>query len=183
MTEQRKLAPSARGNLTMLLNAICVGCKFVSHAVRRAGVAGNDVLGAAGSSNVQGEDQKKLDIVANEVFKNVLRKSGQCCVLVTEEEEDPVFIAPPYRGEYVVVFDPLDGSSNIDCGVSIGGFVHFITTPPGRPPSPLPFPICQAPSSASTRPRPARRPRAAALPTRCGRGARWWPRATPCTAP
>jgi hypothetical protein len=104
----------------MLLNAICVGCKFLSTAVRRAGVAGTDVLGKAGTSNVQGEDQKKLDLVANEVFKNVLRKSGQCCVLVTEEEDDPVFIEPPYRGDYCVVFDPLDGSSNIECGVSIG---------------------------------------------------------------
>lgn len=69
---------------------------------------------------MQGEDQKKLDIVANEVFKNVLRKSGQCAVLVTEEEEDPIFISPPHRGDYCVVFDPLDGSSNIECGVSIG---------------------------------------------------------------
>jgi len=86
----------------------------------QAGVAGNDVLGVAGSSNVQGEDQKKLDIVANEVFKNVLRKSGQCAVLVTEEEEDPIYIEAPHKGDYCVVFDPLDGSSNIECGVSIG---------------------------------------------------------------
>jgi len=120
LSQQHIKAPQARGHLTVLLNAICVGCKFVSTAVRRAGVARNDVLGKAGSSNVQGEDQKKLDIVANEVFKNVLRKSGQCAVLVTEEEEEPIFIDPSHRGEYCVVFDPLDGSSNIECGVSIG---------------------------------------------------------------
>ena len=79
----------------------------------QAGVAGNDVLGKAGSENVQGEDQKKLDVVANDVFKNVLRKSGQCAVLVTEEEEDAIIIDQEQRGDYGVVFDPLDGSSNI----------------------------------------------------------------------
>lgn len=120
LSRQHITVPHARGHLTVLLNAICVGCKFISTAVRRAGVAGNDVLGQAGSSNVQGEDQKKLDVVANDVFKNVLRKSGQCAVLVTEEEEDPILIEEPYRGDYCVVFDPLDGSSNIECGVSIG---------------------------------------------------------------
>jgi len=86
----------------------------------QAGVAGNDVLGKAGSENVQGEDQKKLDVVANDVFKNVLKKSGQCAVLVTEEEEDAIIIDEDHRGDYCVVFDPLDGSSNIECGVSIG---------------------------------------------------------------
>ena len=74
-------------------SSVGVGCKFLSTSVRRAGVAGNDVLGKAGSENVQGEDQKKLDVVANEVFKNVLRKSGQCAVLVTEEEEEAIFFS------------------------------------------------------------------------------------------
>lgn len=117
LTQQHK-SVGARGRLTVLLNAIGVGCKFVSSAVRRAGLAG--MMGLAGSSNVQGEDQKKLDIVANEVFKNSLRRSGQCCILITEEEDEPIFIEEPHRGDYVVVFDPLDGSSNIDCGVSVG---------------------------------------------------------------
>ncbi|KAI3425124.1 hypothetical protein D9Q98_008896 [Chlorella vulgaris] len=117
LTQQHK-SVGARGRLTVLLNAIGVGCKFVSSAVRRAGLAG--MMGMAGSSNVQGEDQKKLDLVANEVFKNSLRRSGQCCILVTEEEDEPIFIEEPFRGDYAVVFDPLDGSSNIDCGVSVG---------------------------------------------------------------
>lgn len=120
LKQQHLDAPNARGSLNLILNAICVGCKFVSNSVRKAGVAGNNVLGAAGSSNVQGEDQKKLDIISNEVFKNVLRKTGQCCLLVTEEEEEPVLMPEAQRGDYCVVFDPLDGSSNIDCGVSIG---------------------------------------------------------------
>lgn len=97
----------------------------------QAGLAGNDVLGMAGSSNVQGEDQKKLDLVANEVFKNVLARTGQCAVLVTEEEEEPIFIRPEQRGEYCVVFDPLDGSSNIDCGVSIGTIFGIYKVAPG----------------------------------------------------
>jgi fructose-1,6-bisphosphatase I len=116
----------------MLLNAICVGCKFLSSAVRRAGIAGTDVLGVAGTANVQGEDQKKLDVVANEVFKNMLRKSGQCALLVSEEEDDPITIEAPYKGEYCVVFDPLDGSSNIECGVSIEQYLGFIKCNLGR---------------------------------------------------
>lgn len=86
--------------------------------MRKAGVAG--VLGLAGASNVQGEQQKKLDVIANDVFVNLLRKSGQCCVLVSEEEEELIIIDDQYKGQYAVVFDPLDGSSNIECGVSIG---------------------------------------------------------------
>jgi fructose-1,6-bisphosphatase I len=128
---QQNRAPQARGHLTVLLNSICVGCKFVATSVRRAGVAGNDVLGLAGEQNVQGEDQKKLDLVANEVFKNVLKKSGQCAVLITEEEEDPIFIGDPHRGDYCVVFDPLDGSSNIECGVSIGTIFGIYKVKPG----------------------------------------------------
>jgi fructose-1,6-bisphosphatase I len=94
-------------------------------------VAGNDVLGKAGSENVQGEDQKKLDVVANEVFKNVLRKSGQCAVLVTEEEEEAIIMEDKHRGDYCVVFDPLDGSSNIECGVSIGTIFGIYKVNPG----------------------------------------------------
>lgn len=88
-------------------------------------------MGQAGSSNVQGEDQKKLDIISNEVFKNVLRKTGQCAVLVTEEEEEPIIIEGPQRGDYCVVFDPLDGSSNIECGVSIGTIFGIYKVKPG----------------------------------------------------
>ena len=94
-------------------------------------MAGNDVLGQAGSSNVQGEDQKKLDVVANEVFKNMLKKSGQCAVLVTEEEEEAIVIEDGYKGDYCVVFDPLDGSSNIECGVSIGTIFGIYRVQPG----------------------------------------------------
>lgn len=116
--QQIAVAPEAKGKLNLLLTNIAVACKFVAQAVRKAGVAG--VLGLAGASNVQGEQQKKLDVIANDVFVNLLRKSGQCCVLVSEEEEELIIIDDQYKGQYAVVFDPLDGSSNIECGVSIG---------------------------------------------------------------
>ncbi|XP_028801438.1 fructose-1,6-bisphosphatase, cytosolic-like [Neltuma alba] len=117
LNEQSKHKQS-RGDFTILLNHIVLGCKFVCSSVSKAGLA--EVLGLAGQTNVQGEDQKKLDVLSNEVFVKALVSSGRTCILVSEENEDPIFVEPSQRGKYIVVFDPLDGSSNIDCGVSIG---------------------------------------------------------------
>jgi len=122
-------APGARGSLTILLNSVCVACKFVQSAVRKAGLAG--VLGLAGETNVQGEAQKKLDVLANEVFVNVLSRCGQCALLVSEEDEEPTVVPLETAGDYIVTFDPLDGSSNIDCGVSIGTIYGIYKVPPG----------------------------------------------------
>lgn len=78
-------------------------------------------MGLTGTANVQGEDVKKLDVLANDIFRNALIASGKACLLVSEEDENAMIIENPnQRGKYVVTFDPLDGSSNIDCGVSIG---------------------------------------------------------------
>eukprot|EP00897_Mesotaenium_endlicherianum_P008824 jgi/Mesen1/7970/ME000422S07129 len=110
--------PEARGDLTILLSHIVLGCKFVCSAVNKAGLA--KLIGLAGETNVQGEEQKKLDVLSNEVFINALRGSGRANILVSEENEEPIYIEAAKRGRYCVVFDPLDGSSNIDCGVSIG---------------------------------------------------------------
>jgi len=74
----------------------------------------------AGETNVQGEEQKKLDILSNDIMVNALRASGKTAVLVSEELDDAIIIEPRLRGKYCVVFDPLDGSSNIDAGVNIG---------------------------------------------------------------
>jgi fructose-1,6-bisphosphatase I len=74
----------------------------------------------AGETNVQGEEQKKLDVLANDIMINALRASGKTAVLVSEELDNAIFIEEPLRGKYCVVFDPLDGSSNIDAGVNIG---------------------------------------------------------------
>ncbi|XP_043809470.1 fructose-1,6-bisphosphatase, cytosolic isoform X2 [Manihot esculenta] len=117
LNEQSK-HPDSRGDFSILLNHIVLGCKFVCSAVNKAGLA--KLIGLAGETNVQGEEQKKLDVLSNEVFIKALVSSGRTCILVSEEDEEATFVEPDKRGKYCVVFDPLDGSSNIDCGVSIG---------------------------------------------------------------
>lgn len=117
LNEQSKF-PESRGDLTILLNHIVLGCKFVCSSVSKAGLA--KLIGLAGETNVQGEEQKKLDVLSNDVFIKALVSSGRTNVLVSEELEEAVFVEESHRGRYCVVFDPLDGSSNIDCGVSIG---------------------------------------------------------------
>ena len=74
----------------------------------------------AGDTNVQGEEQKKLDVLSNEIMVNSLRASGKTAVLISEELDQAVIIEDKYKGKYCVVFDPLDGSSNIDAGVNVG---------------------------------------------------------------
>ncbi|KAJ6930897.1 fructose-1,6-bisphosphatase [Populus alba x Populus x berolinensis] len=121
LNEQSKY-PESRGDFSILLNHIVLGCKFVCSVVNKAGLA--KLIGLAGETNVQasccGEEQKKLDVLSNEVFIKALVSSGRTCILVSEEDEEATFVEPSRRGRYCVVFDPLDGSSNIDCGVSIG---------------------------------------------------------------
>ncbi|CAA7400275.1 unnamed protein product [Spirodela intermedia] len=117
LNEQSK-HPESKGDFTILLSHIVLGCKFVCSAVNKAGLA--KLIGLAGDTNVQGEEQKKLDVLSNEVFIKALTSSGRTCILVSEEDEEATFVDPALRGRYCVVFDPLDGSSNIDCGVSIG---------------------------------------------------------------
>ena len=88
-----------------------------------------DSVGLAGETNVQGEEQKKLDVLSNDIMINSLRASGKTAVLVSEELEEAVIIEDRYKGKYCVVFDPLDGSSNIDAGVNIGtifGIYHIV---------------------------------------------------------
>ncbi|XP_046401197.1 fructose-1,6-bisphosphatase 1 isoform X2 [Ischnura elegans] len=117
LAEQRKV-PTATGDLSQLLNSIQSAVKAVSSAVRKAGIA--KLFGIAGSTNVQGEEVKKLDVLANDLFINMLRSSFTTCLLVSEENETVIEVEAEKQGKYVVCFDPLDGSSNIDCLVSIG---------------------------------------------------------------
>ncbi|MDH3456891.1 MAG: class 1 fructose-bisphosphatase [Gemmatimonadota bacterium] len=117
--EQERLYPEATGDLTSLLYDIALAAKVISGYVRRAGLV--DVLGAYGETNVQGEEQQKLDVLANDMMKQALGFSGRVCVMASEEDQEPVPITDgPHSGKYVVLFDPLDGSSNIDVNVSIG---------------------------------------------------------------
>ncbi|XP_076894280.1 fructose-1,6-bisphosphatase, cytosolic isoform X2 [Bidens hawaiensis] len=117
LNEQSK-HPESRGDFSILLSHIVLGCKFVCAAVNKAGLA--KLIGLAGETNVQAKEQKKLDVLSNEVFVKALVSSGRTCILVSEENEEAIIVEPSKRGKYCVVFDPLDGSSNIDCGVSIG---------------------------------------------------------------
>ncbi|CAG2173599.1 unnamed protein product, partial [Oppiella nova] len=117
LAEQRKVS-DATGELTTLLNAICTAVKAVSSAVRKAGIA--KLYGIAGQTNVQGEDVKKLDVLANDLFINMLKSSYTTCLLISEENDTVIEVEPEKSGKYIVAFDPLDGSSNIDCLVSIG---------------------------------------------------------------
>lgn len=113
--------PFASGELSRLLSDIAVAAKIVSRDVRKAGLV-DHILGAHGNTNVQGEEQQKLDVVADEQFIKAFENGGEVCGIASEENDDYVAFTSEAakKGKYVVLFDPLDGSSNIDVNVSIG---------------------------------------------------------------
>jgi fructose-1,6-bisphosphatase I len=113
--------PFATGELSRILNDIAVASKIVSRDVRKAGLV-DHILGAHGNTNVQGEEQQKLDVVADEQFIKAFEYGGEVCGIASEENDDFVAFSSESakNGKYVVLFDPLDGSSNIDVNVSIG---------------------------------------------------------------
>lgn len=113
--------PFATGELSRLLSDIAIASKVVSNDVRRAGLL-EDFLGAQGSTNVQGEEQQKLDVIADNQFIQMFQSGGEVCGIASEENDDFMPFESEFskKGKYVVLFDPLDGSSNIDVNVSIG---------------------------------------------------------------
>ncbi len=113
--------PFASGELSRLLSDIAVAAKIVSKDVRRAGLTEN-FLGNEGSTNIQGEEQQKLDVIADRQFINMFKTGGEVCGIASEENDDFMAFTSERakKGKYVVLFDPLDGSSNIDVNVSIG---------------------------------------------------------------
>lgn len=113
--------PYATGELSRILNDIAVASKIVSRDVRQAGLV-DHILGAQGNTNIQGEEQQKLDVVADEQFIKAFEYGGEICGIASEENDDFVAFTSESakNGKYVVLFDPLDGSSNIDVNVSIG---------------------------------------------------------------
>ncbi|XP_049871493.1 fructose-1,6-bisphosphatase 1 isoform X2 [Pectinophora gossypiella] len=115
---QQRTAPSATGDLSQLLNSIQTAVKAIQTAVRKAGIA--KLHGISGDTNVQGEQVKKLDVLSNDLFINMLKSSFTTALLVSEENDRVIQVETERRGKYVVCFDPLDGSSNIDCLVSVG---------------------------------------------------------------
>ena len=118
--DQQHEIPDASGDLTRILNDIGIASKFVHREVNKAGLA--DILGLEGTENVQGEQQKKLDVYANDQFISALKAGGQCAAIASEENEEVIILdnSISNKAKYVVAIDPLDGSSNIEVNVSIG---------------------------------------------------------------
>jgi fructose-1,6-bisphosphatase I len=124
------------GELSSLLNSIRLAAKVVNHEVNKAGLV--DIIGAAGDTNIQGEDQQKLDVYANDKFIQTLTKRNIVCGIASEEEDDFITINSQdenHQNKYVVLIDPLDGSSNIDVNVSVGTIfsIYRRVTPIGTP--------------------------------------------------
>jgi len=113
----QQLHPQATGDFSILLNAFEIASKYVSSKVRAAGIL--DLYGMEGSSNASGDQVKKLDILANDAFKTSLQRCKKVSVMASEEDAEAIIVSQS-NGPYVAVFDPLDGSSNIDVNISIG---------------------------------------------------------------
>jgi fructose-1,6-bisphosphatase I len=116
--EQQKFFPEAHGELTDLLNDVAFAAKLVRKEVVRAGLV--DILGFTGNTNVQGEEVKKLDIFANEKIISAIGQHGRFAIMGSEENEEIIIPPKNESGNYALLFDPLDGSSNIDVNVSVG---------------------------------------------------------------
>jgi fructose-1,6-bisphosphatase I len=118
-------------DLRLLLETVARACKTISHAVGKGALGG--VFGGAGTTNVQGEAQKKLDVLSNEILVEANCWGGYLAGMASEEMEGPLRIPVAYpRGKYLLLFDPLDGSSNIDVNVSIGTIFSVLPCPPGN---------------------------------------------------
>jgi fructose-1,6-bisphosphatase I len=119
LISQQRQNPEATGAFTILLNELIVAAKIISKEVNKAGLA--DILGATGEINVQEEAVQKLDVYANRLIVERMQHIGQLCCMGSEEIADLIDIPPQYpKGNYILLFDPLDGSSNIDVNISIG---------------------------------------------------------------
>ncbi len=132
---QTRQFPNATGELSALLRDLSLACKMINKQVNKAGLV--DIIGKYGATNIQGEEQMKLDIFSDEMLINVLRNSSECAGIASEENDDFVAFDDEYsvNSKYVVLFDPLDGSSNIDVNAPIGTIfsVYRRVSPLGQP--------------------------------------------------
>ena len=132
--EQQREFPGVSGTFTLLLNDIEKACKQISHMVNRGDLIG--VLGSADSENVQGEVQKKLDIITNDIMVDALSWTGHLAGMASEEVDDIIRIPKQYpKGKYLALFDPLDGSSNIDVNLTVGTIFSILRCPEGAEPT------------------------------------------------
>lgn len=132
--EQQRELPGVSGTFTSLLNDIVTACKKISHLVNRGNLIG--VLGSANSQNIQGEIQKKLDIITNEIMVETLNWTGYLAGMASEENDDIILIPEQYpKGKYLALFDPLDGSSNIDVNLAVGTIFSILRCREGIDPA------------------------------------------------
>jgi fructose-1,6-bisphosphatase I len=132
--QQQARFPAARGTLSWILSALSISAKIIANSVRRARL--EDVLGNVGSENVQGEQQQKLDVIANEVLLRTLGGRDGVAVVASEENEEPVILreTPDGNAKYCVLFDPLDGSSNLDVAGGVGTIFSILRYESGADP-------------------------------------------------
>ncbi|PKX92647.1 fructose 1,6-bisphosphate 1-phosphatase [Aspergillus novofumigatus IBT 16806] len=127
LTEEQVKVPEATGDFTLLCHALQFAFKSIAYYIRRASLI--NLTGLAGSSNTTGDDQKKLDVIGNDIFVSAMRGSGKCRILVSEEEEEAIVFDEHPNARYGVVCDPIDGSSNLDAGVSVGTIFGIFKLP------------------------------------------------------
>ena len=130
LAEQRR--HNASGALTQVIDDLVTACKMVSNEVAQGANAGN--LGLEGTENIQGEEQKKLDVIANDIFLAMNARGGQYAAMASEELEDVHVVGGTVEGRYLLLFDPLDGSSNIDVNVTVGSIFSVLRLPDGANP-------------------------------------------------
>lgn len=118
IADQQNKFPFVQGSLSRIFRDLQLAAKMINRDVRKAGLI--DVLGSFGETNVQGEEQKKLDLISNEVFMRLMDMGGDCVCVVSEEDEDIHWCPGAENSKYILAIDPLDGSSNIDVNASIG---------------------------------------------------------------
>lgn len=127
----QKNTPQATGQFTGLLYDLILSGKLISRHVNKAGLI--DIIGGTGEVNVQGEDVQKLDIVANRILIYRMERSGAICAMGSEENEGLIRVGPEFpRGDYILIFDPLDGSSNIDVDINVGTIFSILRRPAGN---------------------------------------------------
>jgi fructose-1,6-bisphosphatase I len=128
--EEERHIKGATGDFTDLLGDITIACKKIAHAVNKGALIG--VLGSAGSENIQGETQKKLDVITNDIFIAENEWGGHLAAMASEEMDEIYPIPAKYpKGKYLLTFDPLDGSSNIDVNISVGTIFSILRCPEG----------------------------------------------------
>lgn len=129
MLHEKRAGVDLPYDLIELIHEVSITCKEIAATVSRGELSG--VLGVAGSENVQGETQKELDIITNDIMVDHMKVSGLVAGMGSEEVDDPIMVPAAERGEFLLMFDPLDGSSNIDVNISVGTIFSVLKAPMG----------------------------------------------------